>query len=100
MKRTVLRKVSKKRQRENSLRKKVCVDILVNRSFGICEIRRPLICNVSAQDFHEILARSQGGSITDPDNAMATCFHCHNMLHRHPNEARRRGLLKDNLKSS
>lgn len=44
-------------------------------------------------DAHEVLTRARGGSITDPDNGIATCRSHHDWIHDHPVEAERLGLL-------
>lgn len=44
-------------------------------------------------DVHEILTRARGGSITDPDAALALCRNHHDWVHNHPVVAHERGLL-------
>jgi 5-methylcytosine-specific restriction endonuclease McrA len=46
-----------------------------------------------AADVHELLPRSAGGSITDPDNCIAICRACHDWIHGHPAESGVLGLL-------
>jgi hypothetical protein len=46
------------------------------------------------QDVHEVLARSQGGSITDPANCLGVCRPCHDFITRNMNIARCLGLAK------
>ena len=80
MKRSPLNRVSKKRQRENVIRREN-----LERAWG----PRPWSCWLSyksgtekippcfgAVNAHEIVKRSQGGSITDPSNMIPLCnFH-------------------------
>lgn len=45
-------------------------------------------------DIHEIVRRSQGGSIVDEDNCMAVCRQCHQRIGDHPELAFSLGLAK------
>lgn len=45
-------------------------------------------------DLHELVRRSQGGSITDESNVMAVCRKCHNRIGNHPALAFELGLAK------
>lgn len=60
----------------------------------ICEARVPLVCNIRSVDAHEILARSQGGSILDEENILAVCSGCHRWITDHPAEAKELGLRR------
>lgn len=53
--------------------------------FGVCHVRK-------TQDVHEIVNRSQGGSILDPDNLLAVCRPCHRRITENPIEAQAVGL--------
>lgn len=48
----------------------------------------------SSQDIHEIVRRSQGGSILDEDNLMAVCRPCHTRIGNYPQLAFDLGLAK------
>lgn len=43
-------------------------------------------------DIHELINRSQGGSITDTMNLLAVCRRCHNRITTNPKEAETLGL--------
>jgi 5-methylcytosine-specific restriction endonuclease McrA len=47
-----------------------------------------------SQDVHEIVRRSQGGSILDEKNVLAVCRGCHNRIGREPALAFDLGLAK------
>lgn len=47
-----------------------------------------------SQDIHEIVRRSQGGSILDEDNLMAVCRKCHIRIGNYPQLAFDLGLAK------
>jgi 5-methylcytosine-specific restriction endonuclease McrA len=47
-----------------------------------------------SQDIHEIVRRSQGGSILDEDNLMAVCRKCHGRIGNYPQLAFDLGLAK------
>ena len=51
-------------------------------------IRRP------SQDIHEIVRRSQGGSILDESNLLAVCRPCHQRIGNNPQLAFELGLAK------
>lgn len=64
---------------------------------------RGLVCQVCGvrrwTDMHEILARSGGGSPTDPANILLVCgpgnvAGCHGWIHQHPQEAMALGYLR------
>lgn len=65
---TPLRPVSRRRQAENRLRRKV-----VYATFGDAPTCTVLWCNRLADDCHEPLTRARGGSITDPANMAPLC---------------------------
>jgi len=90
--RNPMRKVSAKRRAELPERRAAC-SIVAIRSAGCCEAGLE-VCSGYGQDFHEILARSQGGSITDPENILHVCRPCHDWITAHMNEARKLGLAK------
>lgn len=47
-----------------------------------------------SRDVHEIIRRSQGGSILDEKNVLAVCRKCHNRIGRQPALAFELGLAK------
>ena len=58
-----------------------------------CEVRWDADCEGLAVDSHEPLLRSRGGAIDDRTNIVLGCRHCHDQVHRFPEEATRRGFL-------
>lgn len=92
MKRSRLRPMSAKRRRALAQYRKARKDAL-SRAGEVCEARIPGTCEYRAQITHHVILRSQGG----PDeawNLLATCDPCHRWAHDHPQEARRRGLIR------
>jgi hypothetical protein len=94
-----MRAVSKKRARENYLRKK---NMLARygkfpRCFGcqpLAELGIETGCDGLATDAHEILSRARGGSITDPENILPLGRLCHDYVSTHPREAEAAGLSR------
>jgi hypothetical protein len=74
MKRTRIKPVSSKRQAENVIRKRLRKRLLEERPW--CEARIQG-CTRIGVDLHEIKTRARGGSITDEDNILILCRHCH-----------------------
>lgn len=62
----------------------------------ICEARWDDGCQRRSVDVHEILPRSQGGLIVgdEPENYLAVCRYCHDMIETHPHAAHARGFRK------
>ena len=48
-----------------------------------------------SRDVHELVRRSQGGSILDEDNVLAVCRKCHDRIGREPKLAIELGLAKN-----
>jgi len=99
MKRTPLRRVSKKRAKVQRQRARMVSQELDQRSR--CEAGGLLFilgesndCQRQSVELHEPLMRSRGGSILDPDNTIAVCRNCHRWIHDHPEVATELGLLK------
>ncbi len=87
-----LRAVSAKRQAVNRERRKVIEALLTERGPG-CEARLDG-CDGRAVDCHEVLRRSQGGSLTDPGNLLLLCRTHHDWITTHPAEAVALGLSR------
>jgi 5-methylcytosine-specific restriction endonuclease McrA len=95
-----MRHRSKKKEAEYRLRRPLVARLLEERPF--CEacpvfakhdekvtyIRRPSV------DIHEIVRRSQGGSILKESNLLAVCRDCHRRIGNHPQLAFDLGLAK------
>lgn len=83
-----IRAVSVKRARENRERAKLR-PLVVG---GPCAARLDG-CTGIATDWHERLSRARGGSITDPENGVGLCRHCHDYIGTHPAWALAEGWL-------
>jgi hypothetical protein len=57
-----------------------------------CEAAVPQVCRGHGSQAHHVLRRSQGGT-NEPSNLLWVCLWCHEWIHRHPAEAKARGLL-------
>ncbi len=86
--RTPIRKVSAKR-RKLALARKACIAAVRERSHGQCQWPG---CVRTGAHCHEILPRSAGGSITDPDNCAWLCIDHHGLCHSRPHLASYLGL--------
>lgn len=91
---------SAKREEQYKHRREIVAEILAEKPW--CEA-----CPVFAQndglvtyrrrpsvDCHELVRRSQGGSILDKANIIAVCRKCHNRIGNHPELAFELGLAK------
>ena len=99
MKRTPLRKVSKKRSRENRERARIFEVAWGPKEWWRCVLRddpRALVdlgsCGGTV-NAHEILKRSQGGSILDPENCVPLCNFHNRAVEDFPEKARKYGLV-------
>ena len=111
--RTPLRQMSRKRSKQQRLRRVMVQEELGKRE--LCEagviIRQWRLatygqeyanrlnvyahrCNGLAIELHEPLTRARGGSILDPANTVAICRPCHDWVHAHPTAATAVGLLQ------
>jgi hypothetical protein len=101
MRRTPIRSVSKKRRKENELRRRNILDRYGR--FPRCAACEPLAavgvtrsmtgCRGAAEDAHEPAMRSRGADITDPDQCIPVSRDCHAWIHSHPKIATQAGLL-------
>ena len=95
-----MRRRSKKKEIEYVERRKIVRELLEKRPF--CEA-----CPIFAKhdgkityvrrgsvDIHEIIRRSQGGSILETSNLMAVCRECHNRIGSQPALAFELGLAR------
>ena len=73
-------------------RKDFVIEML--RRFPKCQANIPAICLGRSVDIHELLARSQGGSILDEENCIAVCRRCHEWIGNNPREATAIGLRR------
>ena len=59
-----------------------------------CEAQVPDVCTGKSVDLHEVLARSQGGSILDESNIICVCRACHDFVGREVKLATEMGLRR------
>lgn len=91
MTKTPIRKVSRRRARENRERTK-CLEVVRARSKGYCEARIQNACTSIARDGHEPQRRA-AADITDPDQVMHVCPGCHRWIDGNQAAAYAFGLL-------
>jgi hypothetical protein len=61
---------------------------------AVWEAIQPDWCDRFASDLHEIVRRSQGGSITDEENTIPACRTCNGLLADGPDWGYRIGVIK------
>jgi 5-methylcytosine-specific restriction endonuclease McrA len=91
---------SKKKEKEYQLRRPLVQRLLEERPW--CEACEKFAKHDElsvyrknrSQDIHEIIRRSQGGSILDEENLMAVCRKCHTRIGNYPQLAFDLGLAK------
>ena len=93
MKRTPIRKRSRKYEAMMRERRKLVARLLEERPE--CEAHLP-VCYGRSVDVHEILRRSQGGKPVGgaDDEYLCLCRPCHTWITEHPASARTLGLVK------
>lgn len=91
---------SKKKEQEYALRRPLVKRLLSERPhceacpvFAAHDKKLTYIQNASC-DIHEVVRRSQGGSILDETNLLAVCRSCHNRIGNYPQLAFDLGLAK------
>lgn len=87
-----LRPISGKKRQEIETRKALRVALLRERG-PWCQAHTR-VCAGPWTDMHEVLARSQGGSATDPGNILCVCRACHDWIGNNRREAREMGLIE------
>lgn len=89
MKRSPLRRISKKRQEELKLYSAIKKRLLKECGYvcGVCKKEKKSL------DIHHIKNVGSGGGFLDEDNMLVTCRSCHNRIHREPIWAREKGYL-------
>ena len=101
MKRSRLKPRSKKMSKVYVERRKLVEKLL--KEHPQCEAQVPDVCTGKSVDVHEVLARSQGGSIlercsTDSDGSwiqcIAVCRACHDFIGREVKQATEMGLRR------
>lgn len=95
-----MRNRSKKKEEEYKLRRPLVARLLQERPwceacpvFASHDEKATYVRNRSL-DIHEIIRRSQGGSILDEKNLMAVCRSCHRRIGNYPQLAFDLGLAK------
>ena len=92
MKRSRLKPRSKKMTQLYRERRKLVEKLL--KEHPQCEAQVPDVCTGKSVDLHELLARSQGGSILDPSNIICVCRACHDFIGREVKLATEMGLRR------
>ena len=95
-----MRHRSKKKEAEYRLRRPLVAKLLEERPWcEACPVyaerdNRVTYVRQRSVDIHEIIRRSQGGSILDEENLLAVCRPCHRRIGNYPQEAFDLGLAK------
>jgi hypothetical protein len=92
MKRSRMKPRSKKMSKVYVERRKLVEKLL--KEHPQCEAQVPDVCTGKSVDLHELLARSQGGSILDPSNIICVCRACHDFIGREVKLATEMGLRR------
>ena len=92
MKRSRLKPRSKKMAAKYVERRKLVEKLLKERPQ--CEAKVPDVCTGKSVDLHELLARSQGGSILDESNIICVCRACHDFVGTEVQKATEMGLRR------
>lgn len=91
---------SKKKQQEYTLRRPLVERLLKERPWcEACPVfahhdNKPLYVRQPSKDIHEVVRRSQGGSILDESNLLAVCRPCHTRIGNYPQLAFDLGLAR------
>lgn len=95
-----MRHRSKKKEAEYRLRRPLVARLLEERPHcEACPVfakhdQKATYVRRRSVDIHELVRRSQGGSILDESNLMAVCRECHRRIGNHPQLAFDLGLAK------
>jgi 5-methylcytosine-specific restriction endonuclease McrA len=90
-----LSKRSARSKAKAGARARCCAEVR-RRAEGLCEagpVLRDGTCAIAGEHVHEVRSRAQGGSITDPANAIFVCWSCHRTIHDQPRRSAELGLL-------
>jgi 5-methylcytosine-specific restriction endonuclease McrA len=96
----VIRKRSKKKEADYELRRPLVKALLEKYPYcQACKVfatydEKTLFNQNRSVDIHELVRRSQGGSILDENNLLAVCRPCHNRIGNYPQLAFDLGLAK------
>lgn len=96
-----MRRRSKKKEAEYRIRRPLVARLLEERPYcEACPVfarydQKMTYHRNPSQDIHEIIRRSQGGSILDEENLLAVCRPCHNRIGAYPALAFELGLAKE-----
>jgi len=95
-----INKRSKKTEEKYKLRRPLVAKMLSERPFcEACPVfadhdQKVTYTRYPSVDIHELVRRSQGGSILDENNLMAVCRNCHRRIGNYPELAFQLGLAK------
>ncbi len=91
---------SKKKEAEYRLRRPLVEKLLDEKPYcEACPVfaehdKKATYIRQRSQDIHEIVRRSQGGSILDENNLLAVCRKCHTRIGNYPQLSFELGLAK------
>jgi 5-methylcytosine-specific restriction endonuclease McrA len=97
---------SKKKEEEYRLRRPLVKRLLEERPWcEACPVfaahdEKVTYSRNPSQDIHEIVRRSQGGSILDESNLLAVCRPCHRRIGNYPQLAFDLGLAKEGWRNN
>ena len=97
MKRSRMKPRSKKMAAKYVERRKLVEKLL--KEHPQCEAQVPDVCTGKSVDLHELLARSQGGSILEESNIICVCRACHDFIGREVKQATEMGLRRSRYDS-
>jgi 5-methylcytosine-specific restriction endonuclease McrA len=95
-----MRHRSKKKEAEYRLRRPLVEKLLEEKPYcEACPVfaehdEKATYIRQRSQDIHEIVRRSQGGSILDEENLLAVCRKCHTRIGNYPQLSFELGLAK------
>ena len=95
-----MRHRSKKKEAEYRLRRPLVEKLLEEKPYcEACPVfaehdEKATYIRQRSQDIHEIVRRSQGGSILDENNLLAVCRKCHTRIGNYPQLSFELGLAK------
>jgi hypothetical protein len=93
VRRTRIRNQSTKRRRQQTERRTMLATLVAERG-PWCQAQLHNVCTGQAVDGHEVLPRSAGGSIVDPENVLLLCRRCHDVITQNPAWSREAGWVR------
>jgi hypothetical protein len=93
MKRTRLKRQSKKKRAENKVRRALREELIEERGHQ-CQVKVPEACAGLFSDMHEILTRGRGGDPLDKENILLVCRPCHEIITKNTKWAEHHGFVR------